>query len=526
MRTSFFRPSTLSYLCLSLPAAALITACGGGSSPTEGTTVVLPSAQVNSSPNTNESSKADPAGEVKSAPAITPTATVPWETFEVPFTAQSIWNSRPIGATLSSTVVPTSWYYPAVGTGPYSSAAFKATLTDGPMTVTGPGGAAIWDPDSEAHVASIKVPHWPAGVIPASGADGHAEIVDTVSGIVHSFWQLKQVNGNWQATQYAWTPLNGRGTGDPAHYFQGSRAAGVSTLGGLIRIAEVNNGDTMYRHALSMSLTYNALSPNPIYKFPATSSDWDAAASNTGTIPMGSLMMLPADFNAQALNMPELRKVAETLKTYGAYVVDRNHGTPFYIYVENGAAFNIHPNGWNNAAAADLEKLRQAIRPMQSATGWLDGNGQAVNPMAPLNLLSMRGLWELNTGKVLGVFDTWRQAVVFPPTTTPIEQVNNNGRAYSNITWATPTAGSLYRLTAQTTGGATVRIAIRNTSNWRAYFDSGDMTNGRTTEFAWPSGGFMVQTIVRSGTLGVESSARADLVAVTATPTVVAAAPK
>ncbi len=50
-----------------------------------------------------------------------------------------------------------------------------------------------------------------------------------------TFWQLKQQTGNGSATQYAWTRLNGSGWGDPAHYFQGARAAAVPTAAGLIR---------------------------------------------------------------------------------------------------------------------------------------------------------------------------------------------------------------------------------------------------------------------------------------------------
>ena len=205
------------------------------------------------------------AGSSSHATAV---PTIPWGTFDRPFSASSLWNSRPTDAVLSATTIPASSYFPAVGPGTHTSAAFKATAADGPITIIGLDSRGVWDPDSEVYRPGITVPHWPAGVVPAAGSDGHAEVVDTVTGMVHSFLKLRRVGNVWQAAQYGWTALAGRGLGDPSHYFQGTRATGVSTLGGLIRKQEVNDGDTIYRHALAMSLTFNALSPNPTYQFP------------------------------------------------------------------------------------------------------------------------------------------------------------------------------------------------------------------------------------------------------------------
>lgn len=444
---------------------------------------------------------------VQSAPALD------WGTFERPFAANSPWNSRPVGVVLSAVKVPTSTYFPSVSSEAYSSAVFKASPTDRPVTVTGNNTSGVWEPDSETYRTSITIPRWPAGVVPASGSDGHAEVVDSMSGVVHSFMKLVQVNGSWQAAQYAWTPIAGRGMGNPAHYFQGARAAGVSTLGGLIRKQEVNDGDSLYRHALAMSLTFNALSATTTYQFPATSSDSNAATTNSGQIPMGSLMLLPASFDAQGLGTPELRKVAETLKVHGAYVVDRNVGTPFVIYVENGADFNLHKNGWNNVAASDLDRIRAALHPLESAEGWLDGDGRSVNLAAPMNLLSMRGYWYKTKGPQAGVFDTWKQSVLFPPTTSPIEQTNAGGRAYSNVTWAKPTVGATYKLKAVATGGARFRMTMKDRATGVVVFDSGDLANYQAVEFAWPSESFTITTIAKSGVGGVASAVRAELLA-------------
>jgi hypothetical protein len=438
--------------------------------------------------------------------------------FRRPFAATSPWNARPDQPVLGEATIPTSLYYPSVSAGSHSTGAFKAKETDPPVTINGVDARGIWDPDSEAYKPSITIPRWPAGVVPASGSDGHAEIVDPIAGIVHSFTRLKQVDGRWTATQYAWTALKGRGMGDPAHYFQGARAAGVAPLGGLIRTHEIDDGDTLYRHALAMSLTYNGLSAAPSYRFPATSADSDAATANIGAIPMGSLMMLPADFDAYSLATPALRKIAETLKVHGAYVVDRNYGTPFVIYVESGSNFSLHQGGWNGAAAADLQRLRAALRPLESSTGWIDGDGLAFDPQAPMNILSMRGYWYRTKGTQSGVYDTWRQAVVFPPTTLPIEQVNAGGRAYSGVEWSRPALGTPYRLSVQATGGARLRVTITDKATSSLVFDSGVLADTQTLDFIWPAQDFKLATTAYSGTAGVESTVRADLVAVTATP--------
>lgn len=284
-----------------------------------------------------------------SAPLLTPPTPEPSPytekdiaTYDRPFGVNSLWNIRPRQVALGYSVIPTSKYYPLVGTGQYSTTAFEAKPTDSPVTVYPPAGKyGVWDPDSESNLPSITIPHWPADTVPASGTDGHADIVDAANGIVHSFWQLRNTGGRWTAVQYAWSRLDGRGWGDGVHYFQGSRAAGVPSMAGLIRKNEINDGASQYYHALAMSLTYTGMSGDNQYQFPATSGDrtWK---ENSGNFPTGSLLMLPPSFDESKITNRDLRKVVKTLKTYGAYVVDRNVGTPFYIYVENGTNFTLH----------------------------------------------------------------------------------------------------------------------------------------------------------------------------------------
>lgn len=433
-----------------------------------------------------------------------------WGTYQKPFAATSPWNSRPVQPVLGDFVIPKSTYSPGVAGGEWSTGVFLAKAGDQPVTVGGlPKTQGLWDPDASAF-HDVTIPRWPADVVAASASDGHADIVDPVTGIVHSFWQLKKVDGKWVAAQYAWTKLNGRGWGDPAHYFQGARAAGVATAGGLIRKHEVKDGDVMYRHALAMSLTFDGLSPQPTYVFPATSADTDAATRNTGKIPEGALLMLPPSYDTSKISNPDLRKVAETLKTYGAYVVDRNFGTPFFIYVENGAGFDLHKGGWDNNVANDLERMRVALRPVVSAQGWLDGDGKPVTLQKPMNLLSMRGPWQLQSGASLGTFDTWQQAVVFPANAQAVTQVNYSSRGLHPVNWALPQVGKTYRVTAHTSGGGKLRLQVRDPSGSPLYFDSGELTNGEGKTFAWPDPRAIVTVYATSG-VGTVSTVSGEL---------------
>ena len=409
-------------------------------------------------------------------------------TYLRPFAADSLWNSRPVDPVLGDFVIPKSDYTPNVAEGSWSTGVFLAKSGDRPMTVYPVAGKnGVWDPDAEQEQPEVVIPRWPDDVAAAAQADGHADIVDPVEGVVHSFWQLKKVDGRWTATQYAWSALAGRGWGDPAHYQQGARAAGVPTSGGLIRKHEIDDGERLYHHALAVSLTFDALSAAPIYTFPATSADHDAASVNKGPIPEGALLMLPPSFDAQKLFTPSLRKVAETLKVHGAWVVDRNTGTPFNIYVELGSGFNLHKGGWSNTAVADLESIRVALRQVTATKGWIDGNGKAFTPDRNLNLLSLRGAWQVQGAGTAGRFQTRRQAVVFAASPASVVQMNASGNGLYPALWALPAAGRTYRVTAATTGGGKLRIVLRDRGDGRVAFDSGALANGESKTFAWPT---------------------------------------
>lgn len=439
------------------------------------------------------------AGAALVAQAAGALAAEPWGSYQRPFDVRSPWNARPVKPVLGDYEIPLSKYHPNVAEGRFSTGVFLAAQGDPAVEVwPAPGRPGVWDPDAEQHLPKVVVPRWPRDVVPAWGGDGHADIVDPVSGMVHSFFQLRFVEGRWIATQHAWTRLDGRGWGDPGHYFQGARAAGVPSMAGIIRKHELRDGDALFRHPLAMSLDFSGLSARPSYIYPATAADATAATTNTGRIPEGGLLMLPPQFDAGSIQHPTLRKIAETLKVYGAYVVDRNSGTPYIIYVENGSNFQLHEGGWNNTTARDLQRIRAALRQVVAVDGWLDGEGQPMEMVRALNLLSLRGPWQLRQGRQAGKYRSLEQAVVFEATGEPVVQTNSSGRNLHGVHWALPQAGSSYRLAATATGGASVQLQVLGADR-TVLHDSGPVAGGEAHTFVWPPQHTGVALTVRNG---------------------------
>jgi hypothetical protein len=437
-----------------------------------------------------------------------------FQTYKRPFSAQSLWNSRPVSPVLSSYEIPATQYFPIVDRGSFSTGVFEAKNTDSPVTVTGASGA-LAQPDI-AGGGDVTIPRFPANVIPATGTDGHADIIDVQAGIVHSFFQLQKVGTQWQASVYAWAPLDGTGWGDPAHYYTGARATGVSTTAGLIRTHEVDDGDVMYRHALAMSLDSSGLSGATPYVFPATSADSDAATAHVGGIPEGTLMMLPASFDVYSISDLGIRKVAQTLKTYGARVVDRNTGTRFVIYSEIGSSFGVNDSGAFSSEKNDqMVLIADALRPVSSAAGWVDGDGASFVPNQKLNLLSMRGPYNLNLGPTLGVYNTFKQRVEFAATSSQISQNNGNATGISNVSWAKLTPGASYTVTAICTGGGKLKLTFVGSSG--GSITTGDLTDGQKYTFNLmadynPAAGSYVNVEASNGANGQASTVSGTLV--------------
>jgi hypothetical protein len=371
----------------------------------------------------------------------------------------------------------------------------------------------VWDPDAEAHLPSVTLPRFPSTVEAATGSDGHADIYDPVTGLIHSFWIMKfnTATNRWEAEQWSATPITGTGWGTPAKYMAGARAAGVPTSGGLIRKHEVNDGKEMYDHVLAMSMTFSGLMTNPSFVYPATSHDFDHY-KNYGKFPEGSLVMLPPNFDVNTLARPFVRKIAKTLMKYGARVVDRNTGTPFYIYVENGSQWPAHKdaNGkymWDTTYINDLHKIRLALRRVTSASGWVDKDGNSVpyhEDGRGLNLLSLRGPWILSSGSTLGVYDSASETLKFGPTTTQTVQIQKAGTGYNKVPYAKIVAGGKYKVSVVATNGATINILMKDW-NGQLLYQTTALGNGQSAAMTVPTNFGYIELKAASG-VNVSSS--------------------
>jgi hypothetical protein len=220
--------------------------------------------------------------------------------------------------------------------------------------------------------------------------------------------------------------------------------------------------------------------------------------------------MLPASFDIKRISSPALRKVAQTLKSYGAYVVDRNYGTPYAIYVESGTDYNLHGAKWNSTVASELVLIQQQLRQVVSAGGWVNGNGQFFRLNTNLNMLSMRGPWVLSSGNGTASFDTWRQALSLSASTLPTTVAHYNNRSIAKLNWAQPVPGKNYTFTAVTTAGATVKLSVIDKDLNKTVFSTGFLSNGSTVTFPWPAKNYSTALYV-TGVAGQASTASATL---------------
>lgn len=127
----------------------------------------------------------------------------------------------------------------------------------------------------------------------------------------------------------------------------------LSALGGTIRYGEwtyvKNNNLTYFRHALKMNMMaqkwyYWGGGGGNQYRWPATTADGYASGSTyAGTnsqLKPGSLLALPSSFNVAALLTQPGRIIAETLKRFGAYLVDDTAWNACAVALERGPLGN------------------------------------------------------------------------------------------------------------------------------------------------------------------------------------------
>ncbi len=134
----------------------------------------------------------------------------------------------------------------------------------------------------------------------------------------------------------------------------GGGGAGLSTLGGTLRLNELVPGGAI-RHALKVDVdAARDLFPTPGFRWPAVHPDSCAPGCYGGTLPavtMGALLALPADLNLSGLGLQTTpgRMLAWTLQNYGAYITNDTTRSVFSITTEDGpsgSAINQFQQAW------------------------------------------------------------------------------------------------------------------------------------------------------------------------------------
>jgi hypothetical protein len=433
-------------------------------------------------------------------------------TFEHLFNSQSLWNARPIDPVLGEVAIPQEDNVPYLEQGKYSTKLFRATASDGPVTVQGLNdGAGIWVSD-ELRTRPVVVPHFPENVVPATGMDGHCEILDETSGIIHSFYQLSfdKKEKVWKAGKYTVSLVRGTGWGSPAHP-DGPRASGTPSNSGILRVHEI--GSAVVPHALAVAAHFNVLKSGPAY--PATLQDRGGSREYSGAFPMGTLFMLPPDFESDKLSWPNARAIARTLKVYGARLIDATSRT-FAFAGEIGGQWSQavdRNNVWQSSWAEDLTRIRDHLRPVISTSGWLDAEGMAFTPVPweRMNLLSMRGPWTKQGGPEESVsgFDTISDLFLFPETQRSIayeKTVRLRDDASSNpwFQWMegcwyiNPQPGRQYRVKAAGFGQATGGLEIRSRDSGTTLASVSDLKIGEEAGITWPARPLITKVSVRA----------------------------
>jgi hypothetical protein len=457
------------------------------------------------------------------------------QAFLTPFANNSPWNVYPVSPILGTNTIPVN--SPSFGANfaamdpAFSTGFFYATASDPPRTInTSPVS-------DEQVIRNVTLPHFPVSATAATGSDGHLDVYDSTTGLIHAFWEFgPNGSGGWQCGLYSNYPIDGTGWGSPSRP-GGPRASGIAASAGLLRTWEQDL--PIVNHATMFGCDQFTVANLPI--FPSTMQDVNGYPNFTGNFHYGTLMMLPPTFDLSTLGgNTQAMAIARTLMKFGCYLVDTSgQGSGgFNMYGEIGSTW---PNcaGYNGSINANLDTIRNGLRPVTSVSGWLDRNGNPVTPTpwAKQPLLSMRGPW-FNFGggaPLAGAFNTITNLYEYPDTTAINGGVgfstiahysyrdNTSVQPWNNWTnfgqyYLSPTEGTNYTISVSgnqpSAGNVAVRMQIfTDNSLATQLYDSGNMFLGDAPQtFNWPVGGTYTQ-IGMGKNPGGPAGIRMDLIA-------------
>ncbi|WP_342733654.1 hypothetical protein [Bradyrhizobium sp. B117] len=229
---------------------------------------------------------------------------------------------------------------------------------------------------------------------------------------------------------------------------------------------------------------------------------------------MGTLFLLPPDFDPEQLVWPNARAIARTLKIFGARLIDQTVGT-FGFAGEIGGEWSqyVSKGGiWHTSWAEDLTKIRDSLRPVKSVGRWLDAEGKEFSPQPweRMNLLSMRGPWarDGSSGRGEGGYETTSGLFLFSELSSPLvyratlrlrdERAKEPWFQWMSGTWyQNPVPEALYQVRVEGYGGGSAGIEIRSTATGQILFSALDMKVGDEVKVRWPIDASTTSVIVR-----------------------------
>jgi hypothetical protein len=141
--------------------------------------------------------------------------------------------------------------------------------------------------------------------------DRHAIVVDPTNRMLYEFYQLKKVEGGWQASCEATFDLKSNKLRPDG--WTSSDAAGLPIFPAIIRYDELKRG--VIDHAMRVTV----VNTRRAYVYPAT--HYASSKTNENLPRMGERIRLRKDFDTSKFT-PEVKTVLEGLKRYGMFVAD------------------------------------------------------------------------------------------------------------------------------------------------------------------------------------------------------------
>jgi hypothetical protein len=143
------------------------------------------------------------------------------------------------------------------------------------------------------------------------GGDRHAIVVDPTNRMLYEFYQLKKVDGGWQAACEATFDLKGNKLRPDG--WTSSDAAGLPIFPSIIRYDELKRGSIDHAMRVTVVNTRRA------YVYPAT--HYASRKTDENLPRMGERIRLRKDFDTSKFS-PEVKTILEGLKKYGMFVAD------------------------------------------------------------------------------------------------------------------------------------------------------------------------------------------------------------